>query len=392
MFMRVKEWILTKISGARTLVESLRRQAVTVVFGFPGGFNMPIYDALYDERSRSGKQIRHILARHEQSAVHMADGYARASGTIAVCLATSGPGATNLLTGLATAYHDSTPLVAITGQVPTFSVGSDAFQEADIIGMAASVTKYSFQPLNVKEILPVIRRAFHLAASSPPKPVLVDLPRNVQTDEDEIDWETDSGPHEHPVAPSAKITEPSAKAEPEAVESHLTGAINLLGPLLPPNALVTADVPFTYTARQGDQVEHKRAIGSNLATMGFGFPAALGAKVAKPQTPVIAIQDNMGFLMTENSLATSLEEQIPITVVVLSKTVPWKAAMLQKRYKDKWNSGIKTTHQTPNIMKLAESYGARGVHAETLEALGNAITKSIKSSVTTVVDGVNVKF
>jgi thiamine pyrophosphate-dependent acetolactate synthase large subunit-like protein len=383
---------LTKISGARTLVESLRREAVTVVFGFPGGFNMPIYDALYDERSRSGKQIRHILVRHEQSAVHMADGYARASGAVGVCLATSGPGATNLLTGLATAYHDSSPLVAITGQVPTFAVGSDAFQEADIIGMATSVTKYSFQPLHVKEIPPAIRRAFQLATGWPPKPILIDVPRNVQTEEDEIEWATDSGSHEPNVPPTAKVAEPSVKAEPEAVESHLTGAINLLGPLLPPNALVTADVPFTYTAREGDQVQQRRSVGSNLATMGFGFPAALGAKVARPQAPVIAIQDNMGFLTTENSLATSLEEQIPVTVVVLSKPLPLKIAMLQKRFKDKWNAGIKTADQTPNIVKLAESYGARGVHAETLDELGSAITKAVKSSVTTVVDGMNVKF
>jgi thiamine pyrophosphate-dependent acetolactate synthase large subunit-like protein len=387
----VKEWTLTKISGARTLVESLRREAVTVVFGFPGGFNMPIYDALYDERSRSGKQIRHILVRHEQSAVHMADGYARASGNVGVCLATSGPGATNLLTGLATAYHDSSPLVAITGQVPTFSVGSDAFQEADIIGMAASITKYSFQPLNVKELPHAVRSAFHLAASAPTKPILIDVPRNVQTDEGEIDWATDSGSHAPNIPPLAKVV-PSVKTEQEAAESHLTSAISLLGPLLPPNALVTADVPFTYAAREGDQVEHRTSIGSNLATMGFGFPAALGAKVARPQAHVIAIEDNVGFLMTENSLATSLEEQIPVTVVVLSKPLPWKVAMLQKRFKDKWNAGIKTTDQTPNIVKLAESYGARGVHAETLDDLGRAVTKAIKSSVTTVVDGMNVKF
>jgi acetolactate synthase-1/2/3 large subunit len=134
------------LSGAKCLMEALSHQKVSTIFGLPGGQIMPIYDALLD----SG--IRHVLVRHEQSAVHMADGYARASGGPGVCMATSGPGATNLVTGIANAHMDSSPVIAFTGQVSRPQIGTDAFQEADIIGITTPITKYSFQVRNVKEI------------------------------------------------------------------------------------------------------------------------------------------------------------------------------------------------------------------------------------------------
>jgi len=165
-----------KMTGAHALIESLRHEGVEVIFGYPGGQVLPIYDALYDV-----KDIRHILVRHEQGAAHAADGYARASGKVGVCLATSGPGATNLVTGIATAYMDSVPMVAITGQVPTFAIGKDAFQEADITGITMPITKHNYLLTKAADVPHVLKEAFHIARTGRPGPVLVDFPRDVQT-------------------------------------------------------------------------------------------------------------------------------------------------------------------------------------------------------------------
>ena len=163
-----------RMTGAQALIESLRCEGVEVIFGYPGGVLLPIYDVLYDV-----KDIRHILVRHEQGAAHMADGYARASGKVGVCLATSGPGATNLVTGIATAYMDSVPIVAITGQVPTFAIGKDAFQEADITGITLPITKHNYLVTNAQDVPRVMKEAFHIARTGRPGPVLVDIPRDV---------------------------------------------------------------------------------------------------------------------------------------------------------------------------------------------------------------------
>lgn len=162
-----------KKSGAQILVDSLLEQGVDTIFGYPGGAVLPIYDALYDS------SIRHFLTRHEQGAVHAADGYARASGRPGVCLATSGPGATNLVTGIANAYMDSVPLVAFTGQVVTSQLGKDSFQEADIIGITMPVTKHSYLVKDVRELTQVVKEAFYIATTGRPGPVLVDIPRDV---------------------------------------------------------------------------------------------------------------------------------------------------------------------------------------------------------------------
>ena len=163
-----------RMSGAQMVVRSLEELGVDTVFGLPGGTVIPLYDSLYDS------PIRHILARHEQGAAHGADGYARASGRVGVCLATSGPGATNLVTGIATANLDSVPLVALTGQVATFAIGSDAFQEADILGATLPLVKHSVQVRSAERIPEILKGAFHIAASGRPGPVLVDIPLDVQ--------------------------------------------------------------------------------------------------------------------------------------------------------------------------------------------------------------------
>jgi acetolactate synthase-1/2/3 large subunit len=172
-----------RMIGAQALIESLRCEGVEVIFGYPGGQVLPIYDVLYDV-----KDIRHILVRHEQGAAHAADGYARASGRVGVCFATSGPGATNLVTGIATAYMDSVPIVAVTGQVPTFAIGKDSFQEVDITGITMPITKHNYLITHAADIPRTIKEAFYIARTGRPGPVLVDFPRDTQTAEIEFEY------------------------------------------------------------------------------------------------------------------------------------------------------------------------------------------------------------
>ncbi len=162
-------------TGAKLLIEGLQREGVETIFGYPGGVVLPIYDELYDS------PLRHILVRHEQAAAHAADGYARASGRVGVCLATSGPGACNLVTGIATAYMDSIPIVAITGQVPTSLLGNDAFQESDITGITMPVTKHNYLVKKAADLPRVIQEAFYIAGTGRPGPVLIDIPKDVST-------------------------------------------------------------------------------------------------------------------------------------------------------------------------------------------------------------------
>ncbi len=163
-----------KCKGARILLECLKEQGTDIIFGYPGGAVLNIYDEIY-----SFKGITHILASHEQGAAHAADGYARATGKVGVCLATSGPGATNLVTGIATAYMDSVPMVAITGQVPTTLIGKDSFQEVDIVGITMPITKHNFLVKDIKDLAPTIRKAFKIAKSGRPGPVLIDIPKDI---------------------------------------------------------------------------------------------------------------------------------------------------------------------------------------------------------------------
>ncbi|MGD0626447.1 MAG: biosynthetic-type acetolactate synthase large subunit [Thermodesulfobacteriota bacterium] len=173
-----------KKTGAEILVESMKQEGVDTIFGFPGGAVLMIYDTLL----KYSEEIRHILVRHEQGAVHAADGYARSSGKVGVCLVTSGPGATNTVTGIATAYMDSVPLVIFTGQVPTMLIGNDAFQEADIVGITRPCTKHNYLVKDVQDLALTIKQAFHLARTGRPGPVLVDLPKDVVADSAEFSY------------------------------------------------------------------------------------------------------------------------------------------------------------------------------------------------------------
>ena len=195
-----------KLNGAAILIECLIEQGVGTVFGFPGGAVLPIYDELYKRQDR----IHHVLTAHEQQAVLGADGYARASGKTGVCIATSGPGATNLVTPIATAYMDSTPIVFITGNVPQSLMGTDSFQEADISGMTMPVTKHNYLVTRVDKLADIVREAFYIASSGRPGPVLIDIPKDVQIAETE--YEPASGAQ---LIPKLSMKHPTAQLRPE---------------------------------------------------------------------------------------------------------------------------------------------------------------------------------
>src|SRR5437764_3711583 len=172
-----------KRTGAQIVWECLVKQGVTDIFGYPGGAILPTYDAMLDY------PIRHILVRHEQGATHMADGYARATGKVGVAIATSGPGATNMVTGIATAMMDSSPIVCITGQVGSGLIGSDAFQETDITGITLPITKHNYLVTHASEVGPAVREAFALAKDGRPGPVLIDITKDAQQTACEVDWQ-----------------------------------------------------------------------------------------------------------------------------------------------------------------------------------------------------------
>jgi acetolactate synthase-1/2/3 large subunit len=542
---------MAKMSGARALLESLERQNVDVIFGILGGAILPVYDALC-----GNKEIRHILARHEQGAAHAAEGYARASGRTGVCMATSGPGATNLVTGIANAYMDSSPIIALTGQVPTtgvnstYMIGKDAFQEADIIGITTPITKYNFQPRTVAEIPTVVNTAFYIASTGRPGPVLIDLPKNVQAETAEVEVtdridargyksmiEMDltkiseaanliakaerpiilsgggviisnasdelmqmsdllmapvattfmgkgSFPEGHPLSvgsigmhgnpaanrllgeadvllavgtrfsdratanldtfcPNAKkihidideaeigknvevdvpiigdaktamklllaaLTDKLHKTKGTAWKKRVKEAKEQLSPLLndrprelvpkalltelrkllPENAIVTTEVGQNqmWSALYFKALKPRTFISSGgLGTMGFGFPAAIGAKVACPDRPVVDIAGDGSFIMTEQELACSVTEKIPVTVIVLNNSVlgmvaQWQRMLYKRRYMAV-NLG-----NTPDFVKLAEAYGAQGLRVTSIEEFQKAVKIALNSKVTTVID------
>ncbi len=198
-----------RISGAEAIIHCLLAEGVDLIYGYPGGAIMPVYDELYKFQDK----LTHILTRHEQGATHAAQGYARVSGKVGVALATSGPGATNLVTGLADAQIDSTPMVCITGQVPRHLLGSDAFQETDIIGISTPVTKWNYQITNASEIPEILAKAFFIAKSGRPGPVLIDITKNAQFDELDFHYEHCKGVRSYQPVPKAKEEELNAAAE-----------------------------------------------------------------------------------------------------------------------------------------------------------------------------------
>ncbi len=534
--------------GGEAIIESLKNMGVKTIFGYPGGQTIPFYDMLYDA------DMEHILVRHEQCAAHAADGYARASGRVGVCLATSGPGATNLVTGIATAYMDSSPIIAITGQVPTHLIGNDAFQEADIIGITMPITKHSYQPKDPDLIPSMIKSSFEIAASGRPGPVLIDVPKEVQEGEltgfdDSIiqtpgynpttkgnirqikkayDFikdakrplilagagviisnaccelkqlaetinapvmtsllgkgafdETDDlalgmlGMHGRKVsndyinesdlliaigvrfsdrttgrldrfAPDTKIIhidiDPAEIGKNVEVDLPIVGdARNILSSLnkvlkdykasddvnnwtdmikqkkqellprvsyddvplkpqtvikeisevLTPESILTTDVGQNqmWAAHFFDTQKPRKFISSGgLGTMGFGFPAAIGAKVACPDDPVVSINGDGGFLMVCQELATVHEYDIPVVAVVLENRTlgmvyQWQSLLYNERHSQT------LLGNSPDFVKLAESFGVNAVRiekpGETKEALSSAIKDNEPVLLNVVID------
>ncbi|MCW4001165.1 MAG: biosynthetic-type acetolactate synthase large subunit [Candidatus Bathyarchaeota archaeon] len=542
---------MTKMNGAQALLESLERQKVDIIFGILGGAILPVYDELC-----SHPKIRHVLARHEQCAAHEAEGYAKASGRVGVCMATSGPGATNLVTGIANAYMDSSPVVALTGQVPSsgvntsYMIGKDAFQEADIIGIATAVTKYSYQPRRIDEIPQMVNNAFYLASTGRPGPVLIDLPKNIQAGiaeveptnkislrgyklvtepkpqkiseasdllakaerpiilagggvissgaSDEIVAMSDllmapvattfmgkgAFPEGHPLslgsigmhgnpaanrligeadvllavgtrfsdratanldtfAPDAKkihieidnaeinknieidvpivadakkamrallqatqeklkkgegtawtkrVKETKEQLSPllkdrplDVVPKHLLFALR---ELLPENGIVTTEVGQNqmWSALYFNALKPRTFISSGgLGTMGFGFPAAIGAKAACPSQPVVDIAGDGSFIMSEQELACSVTENLPVVVIVLNNGVLGMVAQWQRTLYERRYNAVKLG-KSPDMVKLAQAYGAEGFRVGSIEEFQKAVKTALASNVTTVID------
>ena len=207
-----------KLNGARILLECLKKEGVDTIFGYPGGTVINLYDELF-----SFKEIRHILPRHEQAGVHAADGYARATGKVGVAIATSGPGATNTITGIATAYMDSIPMVIVTGQVPTALIGNDAFQEADIIGITRPCTKHNFLVKDVKDLALIMKKAFYIARTGRPGPVVVDLPKDVQIAQTEF---------KYPDTVEIRGYKPTVEGHPKQIEKAVSMIMQAKRPVL----------------------------------------------------------------------------------------------------------------------------------------------------------------
>jgi acetolactate synthase I/II/III large subunit len=531
--------------GATALMKALEKEGVKEVFGLPGGANLPMYDEL-------GKSnIRHILVRHEQSAAHMADGFGRVSRKPGVCFATSGPGATNLLTGIATAQADSAPMVAVTGQVPVAMIGKDAFQESDIIGMANPALKYSYQPRTPDEIPTMVKQGFYIAETGRPGPVLLDIPKDVQQNEGKFTFPDEVRvPGYHPwadpdITNTARAVElllsaqkpiilagggviiSSAFAELQSIaellmipvvttfkgkgafpENHplslgpigmhghaeanklmteadcvlaigtrfsdrsvgtfaefeknlkiihmdvdpaeigknqttsvavvgdVRASLRIFGKMLMDKSVRTSDDnPWLKHVKEVKQywrenlkihpgemgaakilrklrelLPHESIVttevgqhqmwaslffdaihpgtffsSTGLGTMGWGFPAAIGAKTARPDVPVVDIAGDGSFNMTENSLATAVLEDLPVIVFLINNSSLGMVAQWQRTFYDRRMVGVEL-NKCPDYVKLAESYGAQGLRAQSMDELDKAIKTALKSEVATVID------
>lgn len=530
----------TKIPGARAVIESLYNEGVEVIFGYPGGTVLPLYDELYDA------DIRHILVRHEQAAAHAADGYARVTGKVGVCLATSGPGATNLVTGIATAYMDSVPMVAITGQVPSTMIGNDAFQEANITGITLPITKHNYLIQDAKDIPRVFKEAFYIAGTGRPGPVLIDIPKDIQTDLIEFEYPKEinlrgykpksagneqqvkraaslimdsdrpifyvgggiiiseaskdllklaetlkspvtttlmgmgSFPSSHPLsvgmlgmhgtkyanfaiqesdliiavgvrfddrvtgkisafAPNAKIIhidiDPAEIGKNVRVDLPIVGdAKNVLKSLLNhvkdgktrteewnkrigvwkkespltfkqddllrpqyvveqlnavcPDAIIATEVGQNqmWAAQFFDFKTPRTFVSSGgLGTMGYGFPAGMGAKVGKPDSTVIVVAGDGSFQMNSQELATVVQNDIPVIVAILNNGFlgmvrQWQELFFDRRYSET------CMHECVDFVKLAEAYGALGLRATKKDEVRHVIEEAVKSGRPTVID------
>ena len=241
------------LSGAEIIMECLLREGVEVMFGYPGGAILPTYDAM-----TKYPQIHHVLVRHEQGAGHMADGYARATGKVGVAIATSGPGATNLVTAIATAMMDSSPIVCITGQVPRGSIGTDAFQETDVTGVTLPVTKHNYLVMDVHELPYIIREAFHIARTGRPGPVLIDVPKDVQNEKIEF------------VYPEGELTLPGYHPPKETDHKDIEAALELIHSSERPIILAGHGILMSGAMQEVRELAERAQIPVALTLLGKG--------------------------------------------------------------------------------------------------------------------------
>lgn len=243
-----------KLTGSEIIMECLLQEGVHVMFGYPGGAILPTYDAMTKYEGR----LHHVLVRHEQGASHMADGYARATGEVGVCIATSGPGATNLVTGLATAMMDSSPILAITGQVPIPAIGSDAFQETDVTGVTLPITKHNYLVTDVRDLAYTMKEAFHIARTGRPGPVLVDVPKDVQLAQTEFEY------------PEGEIVLPGYHPPSSADESEISGALRLIEEAERPLILAGHGIMMSGAMRELRDLSERAQIPVTLTLLGKG--------------------------------------------------------------------------------------------------------------------------
>lgn len=241
------------LTGSEILMECLIREGVDVMFGYPGGAILPTYDVM-----TRYPQIRHVLVRHEQGASHMADGYARATGKVGVAIATSGPGATNLVTGIATAMMDSSPIVCITGQVVRGAIGSDAFQECDITGITLPVTKHNYLVSDVRELAYIVREAFHIARTGRPGPVLIDIPKDVQTEKTEF------------IYPEGEIKLPGYHPPTVASDDEVKAALELIANAKKPVILAGHGIIMSQASQEVQELAERAQIPVALTLLGKG--------------------------------------------------------------------------------------------------------------------------
>ncbi|MGC8736036.1 MAG: biosynthetic-type acetolactate synthase large subunit, partial [Dissulfurimicrobium sp.] len=319
---------MAKMAGKQMVVEALKREGVEVVFGYPGGAIIDVFDAIDKDGS-----IKFVLVRHEQGATHAADGYARSSGKVGVCIVTSGPGATNTVTGIATAYMDSVPMVVITGQVPTALIGNDAFQEVDIVGITRPCTKHNYLVKDVKDLSRILKEAFYLARSGRPGPVLIDIPKDVQNGKAEFAYPEEIELRSYkPVAdPHIKQIERACALIEQARKPiiYAGGGVVIAGAHKELRALaeeISAPVAMTLMGLGGFPGTHPYSLGmlgmhgsycSNMAMANTDLIIAVGARFDDRVTGKIEAFAPMAKIIHMDVDPTSIQKNVKVDVPIV---------------------------------------------------------------------------
>jgi thiamine pyrophosphate-dependent acetolactate synthase large subunit-like protein len=362
-------------NGAEIVWEALLREGVETIFGIPGGAVIPLYHFMTEY------PIRHVLMRHEQAAVHAADGFARATGRVGVCLTTSGPGVTNLVTGLATAQAASSPIIAIAGQAHSAVLGTDAFQEIDVTSVTEAVTKHNYLVTATEDLEQVIHEAFHIARSDPPGPVLVAITTDAQlgqvqdSDPGSVDWRTDESIREVACYAPGDIDSTSGHDvdDLDPCAQLFWNLLKQLGQIDQEKMVVVSEVVYRdWNPAVG--IPRTLLTPGKMGTRGFALPAAIGVQIARPREQVWAIASEEGFQANIQELATIVQERLPLRIAVLSQ----EAA----------NLGSAKQHRAagPSFVKLAEAYGIASLLVQGEETIAAAASQAVASDAAILID------